>query len=48
MRERILKGAYTEHPVKTVHFVEQVPKTCTIDGDELIDIKPATFEMYAL
>lgn len=46
MRERILSGSYKEYRVKKVHFVDKIPQFCTIDGDELLDVKHVSFEMY--
>lgn len=48
IRERILKGDYTEYHVKTVNFVEKIPVSCDIDGDELVDVKHASFDMYGV
>lgn len=46
MRERIISGNYKEYRVKKVHFVDKIPQFCTIDGDELLDVKHVSFEMY--
>lgn len=46
MRERIISGNYKECRVKKVHFVDKIPQFCTIDGDELLDVKHVSFEMY--
>ena len=46
MRERILSGNYKEYRVKKVHFVDRIPQCCTVDGDELLDVKHVSFEMY--
>jgi hypothetical protein len=46
MREHIISGNYKEYRVKKVHFVDRIPQFCTIDGDELLDVKHVSFEMY--
>ena len=46
MRDRIISGSYKEYRVKKVHFVDKIPQFCTIDGDELLDVKHVSFEMY--
>lgn len=46
MRKRIMRGNYKGYRVKQVYFVDKIPKFCTIDGYELLDMKHVSFEMY--
>lgn len=46
MRERILSGNYKEYRVKKVYFDDKIPRFCPLDGDELLDVKHVSFEMY--
>lgn len=48
MRNRILKGDYSEYHVKNVHFVEKIPEVCKTDGDDLLDVKHISFDMYGV